>query len=148
MCCGTVQDDRERDDSSRLRSGLITNVGSGSGADSGTITSSDIVQRRPNRMLETWIICELCNAGNLQDAVLLHDHSVFFEGDIPQMVSSSSSSKGQPWLHLCVFYVCSAPSGRCATSTNCWAITFMSSRHTWSPKPHSMQQMLGAEGRV
>jgi hypothetical protein len=39
-----------------------------------------------SRMLETWILCELCNVGNMQDAVMLREHSVFFEGDTPQLV--------------------------------------------------------------
>lgn len=77
----TCPDPREREDSARLRS-LMS---SGSGVDSGSITSADSLQRRPHRMLETWIICELCNAGNLQDAVMLREDSVFFEGDTPQM---------------------------------------------------------------
>lgn len=83
MCHYALQDPREREDSARLRS-LMS---SGSGVDSGSITSADSLQRRPHRMLETWIICELCNAGNLQDAVMLREDSVFFEGDTPQMVS-------------------------------------------------------------
>lgn len=40
-------------------------------------------------MLETWIIVELCNAGNLQDAVLLHSEGVFFDKETPQIVSRS-----------------------------------------------------------
>lgn len=38
------------------------------------------------RMVETWVISEYCNAGNLQDAVMLHNGGVFFDSSVPQMV--------------------------------------------------------------
>lgn len=99
--CMVPQDSQEVEDSARLRSVL------GSGSSSGSGTSSVCGRPKPqygrlpahSRMLETWILCELCNVGNMQDAVMLREHSVFFEGDTPQMVSATtttSTSVGRP----------------------------------------------------
>eukprot|EP00882_Tetradesmus_deserticola_P001883 GHRQ01002019.1.p1 GENE.GHRQ01002019.1~~GHRQ01002019.1.p1 ORF type:complete len:668 (+),score=301.75 GHRQ01002019.1:1063-3066(+) len=66
--------------------------GSGSAAASG-----------PARMLETWIICELANAGNLQDAVMHHNGGAFFYQNMPHMGmvlhTLSGVAKGMQWLH-------------------------------------------------
>lgn len=43
------------------------------------------------RMVETWVISEYCNAGNLQDAVMLHNGGVFFQNSVPQMVRPCST---------------------------------------------------------
>lgn len=44
------------------------------------------------RMVETWVISEYCNAGNLQDAIMLHNGGLFFVDSVPQMVSSGLAS--------------------------------------------------------
>lgn len=84
----TRSDSQEVEDSARLRSVL------GSGSSNGSGPSSSACDRpKPqygrlpahSRMLETWILCELANVGNMQDAVMLREHSVFFEGETPQM---------------------------------------------------------------
>ncbi len=77
-----LQDAREVEDSARLRSVL------GSGSSNGSSGPRTPYRPAHSRMLETWILCELCNVGNMQDAVMLREHSVFFEGDMPQMVGA------------------------------------------------------------
>jgi hypothetical protein len=83
-----LQDSCEVEDSPKLRSVL------GSGSSNGSTGSRPKYGRMPahSRMLETWILCELCNVGNMQDAVMLREHSVFFEGDTPQLVSTRIGS--------------------------------------------------------
>lgn len=84
------QDKGQLDDAMRLRSDLHSGS---AGIDSGSISSGGSrpqhsASSRLPRMLESWVIYEICNAGNLQDAVMLRDQSVFFVGDIPQIVSA------------------------------------------------------------
>ncbi|WIA29581.1 hypothetical protein OEZ86_012073 [Tetradesmus obliquus] len=57
----------------------------------------------PQHMLETWIICELANAGNLQDAVLHHNEGAFFYQNMPHMGMVLQVllgvARGMQWLH-------------------------------------------------
>jgi hypothetical protein len=89
-----LQDSQEVEDSARLRSVLGSSSSNGSGASSSACgRPKPQYGRLPahSRMLETWILCELCNAGNMQDAVMLREHSVFFEGETPQMVRTAGT---------------------------------------------------------
>jgi hypothetical protein len=111
-----LQDAREVEDSARLRSVL------GSGSSNGSSGSRPKYGRMPahSRMLETWILCELCNVGNMQDAVMLREHSVFFEGDTPQLVRARigrPESSGVLWCFLHgMKYVVKRLCDRCALS--------------------------------
>lgn len=89
-CLCVLQDAREVEDSARLRSSLGSGS-SGDGSSGGGGCRKPQYGRVPphSRMLETWILCELCNVGNMQDAVMLREHSVFFEGDTPQLVRAA-----------------------------------------------------------
>jgi hypothetical protein len=51
-------------------------------------------------MLETWIICELANAGNLQDAVMHHNGGAFFYENMPHMVRGVSEKEWQLLLSV------------------------------------------------
>jgi serine/threonine protein kinase len=55
------------------------------------------------RMVETWVISEYCNAGNLQDAVMLHNGGLFFQDSVPQMGVMLRTllgvSNAMEWLH-------------------------------------------------
>jgi hypothetical protein len=75
--------------SSRALPSVIISADNGSSSLSGGIGSA-VVRSGPQRMLETWIICELANAGNLQDAVMHHNGGAFFYQSMPHMVSSPS----------------------------------------------------------
>lgn len=71
---------------------------------SGSLGSSGLKQpHKSNCMLETWIVCELCNAGNLQDAVTLRDQGPFWDCGTPQigilLQTLVGVAKGMEWCH-------------------------------------------------
>jgi hypothetical protein len=79
-------------DDSAFGSRALTSVIS-SEAHSGSLgagSSSAAAASGPQRMLETWIICELANAGNLQDAVMHHNGGAFFYQNMPHLVRGAA----------------------------------------------------------
>lgn len=115
-----LQDSQEVEDSARLRSVLGSSSSNGSGTSSVCGRPKPQYGRLPAHscMLETWILCELCNVGNMQDAVMLREHSVFFEGDTPQMVSATTgvcrpprSDSVQGPGRVCAVAACACVSG-------------------------------------
>jgi hypothetical protein len=81
-CCLQEQSTADSAFSSRALTSVISSGDNGSSGVGGAVVGSG-----PQRMLETWIICELANAGNLQDAVMHHNGGAFFYQSMPHMVS-------------------------------------------------------------
>ncbi|KAF6257949.1 hypothetical protein COO60DRAFT_1626631 [Scenedesmus sp. NREL 46B-D3] len=65
---------------------VVVSSGGDSGNGNGVIVGGSGAASGPQRMLETWIICELANAGNLQDAGMV-------------LSTLSGVAKGMQWLH-------------------------------------------------
>lgn len=78
------------DDSAFSSRALTSVLSSSSGGHTHSSGPTSNAASGPQHMLETWIICELANAGNLQDAVLHHNEGAFFYQNMPHMVRRGS----------------------------------------------------------
>eukprot|EP00878_Enallax_costatus_P000800 GHUV01000924.1.p1 GENE.GHUV01000924.1~~GHUV01000924.1.p1 ORF type:complete len:786 (+),score=186.91 GHUV01000924.1:228-2585(+) len=80
----------------------VTTVSSSSFPDSND-SCGPMSARESTRMVETWVISEYCNAGNLQDAVMQQDGGLFFHNEVPQMGFMLRTllgvSNAMEWLH-------------------------------------------------
>ncbi|WIA09496.1 hypothetical protein OEZ85_008896 [Tetradesmus obliquus] len=91
------------DDSAFSSRALTSVISSSSGGHTHSSGPASNAASGPQHMLETWIICELANAGNLQDAVLHHNEGAFFYQNMPHMGMVLQVllgvARGMQWLH-------------------------------------------------